>query len=123
MHPGSIQGILEKFKPKKVLQVSSRLQKDDVSSMANNTPPIGAPKAAEIPAAAPLVMKSLCSLSLLKRSKMLGKRNRRVLLFAAERPAPIMLPMWTIGPSEDTFSGLKQQVHSTRSKSQAGGIG
>ena len=38
-------------------QDSFRFQKDDTSSMAKRSPPTGAPKAAETPAAAPAVMK------------------------------------------------------------------
>lgn len=38
-------------------------KKEDASSKANRSPPIGDPKAAEIPQAAPAVMKSLISLS------------------------------------------------------------
>jgi hypothetical protein len=33
------------IQPKNVLQVSSLLQNEDASSIANNTPPIGAPNA------------------------------------------------------------------------------
>ena len=42
---------------KNVIQPSFRLQNDDTSSMANNSPPTGAANAAETPAAAPAVVK------------------------------------------------------------------
>ena len=45
-----------------VLQVRAWFQKDDPSSRLNSTPPMGAPKAAATPAAAPLDTKSRLSL-------------------------------------------------------------
>ena len=45
-----------------VLQVRAWFQKEDPSSKLNNTPPMGAPKAAATPAAAPLDTKSRLSL-------------------------------------------------------------
>lgn len=41
-------------------------KKEEASSKANKSPPIGAPKAAEIPQAAPAVIKSLTSFSYFK---------------------------------------------------------
>ena len=48
------------------------------SSMANRSPPTGAPKADAIPAAAPALMKLRLSLEFLNRSKM-GRLKPRVL--------------------------------------------
>jgi hypothetical protein len=44
-------------------QAVLRLQKEQASSMANSTPPTGAPKAEEMPAAVPADMNSRWSLS------------------------------------------------------------
>ena len=42
---------------KKIIQPNFMLQKEDTSSMANSSPPTGAPNAAATPAAAPAVVK------------------------------------------------------------------
>lgn len=59
-----------------VFQIRLKLQKLDglESSYANKVPPIGEPKAAATPAAAPAAAKSLLSKSFLKYSKHLNGR-------------------------------------------------
>ena len=57
---------------KKARQVSFVDQKEDPSSNANSTPPIGAPKAAATPAAAPHATKSRFSASFLNSWNLLN---------------------------------------------------
>jgi len=85
---------------KKHLQVNLVVQKEAPSSKENSTPPIGAPKAAATPAAAPQDTKSRFSLSFRKSCTLLKEASKPIPWeppcdTAAATPDPI----WIMGPS------------------------
>mmetsp|Transcript_30692 Transcript_30692/g.74787 ORF Transcript_30692/g.74787 Transcript_30692/m.74787 type:complete len:254 (+) Transcript_30692:1672-2433(+) len=88
---------------KRVLHVRSGCHQDVPSSRQNMTPAKGAPNAAATPAAAPHAIKSLFSLSF-RNSINFDQRvsNPNVEDFPWESPAPMIAPVWIIGPSLPT---------------------
>mmetsp|Transcript_5083 Transcript_5083/g.11089 ORF Transcript_5083/g.11089 Transcript_5083/m.11089 type:complete len:302 (-) Transcript_5083:434-1339(-) len=86
---------------KKICQESFWFQKDATSSKQKRRPPTGAPKAAATPAATPAVMKSRLSRRFLNLF-MMGKAQPSVFDLICDTPAPIMAPMWIMGPSGPT---------------------
>merc|ERR1719330_1827273 len=86
---------------KNTCQDSFMFQNEDTSSMANRSPPTGAPKAEAMPAAAPADMKFLLSSEFLNLVKK-GRSTPQVLLLTWDNPAPTRLPRWIIGPSGPT---------------------
>ena len=88
---------------KKVRHVSCCDQKEAASSIAKRTPPMGAPKAAATPAAAPAETKSRLSWSLRKRLSHIV-RQPHVLDEPCDSPAATIAPAWIIGPSLPTTS-------------------
>ena len=76
-------------------------QKDAASSIENKTPPTGAAKAADTPAAAPLEIKSRLSREFLNFC-IAGNEQPRVLDLISPNPPPISAPEWMIGPSGPT---------------------
>ena len=96
---------VEQSAQKKVRHVSGCDQYVAASSSAKSTPPIGAPKAAATPAAAPAETKSRLSWSLRKRLSHIV-RSRHVFDEPCERPAATIAPVWIIGPSFPSTSPL-----------------
>ena len=114
--PGSVESrtlsiSVEQSAQKKVRHVSGCDQYVAASSSAKSTPPIGAPKAAATPAAAPAETKSRLSWSLRKRLSHIV-RSRHVFDEPCERPAATIAPVWIIGPSLPSTSPLATE-HST----------
>mmetsp|Transcript_25415 Transcript_25415/g.71274 ORF Transcript_25415/g.71274 Transcript_25415/m.71274 type:complete len:251 (-) Transcript_25415:404-1156(-) len=86
---------------KKICQPSFCCQKEATSSKAKSSPPMGALKAVATPAATPAVMKSRFSLPPRNRRKSCRSKPSAVEC-AWLRPAPMMAPMWIMGPSGPT---------------------
>lgn len=82
----------------RVRQIRFWFQKLAASSNENNIPPIGEPKAAATPAAAPPNTKSRFSWSSRKARKT-RKSLTNVVLFPWDIPAATTAPAWAIGPS------------------------
>eukprot|EP00659_Diplonema_papillatum_P005269 gene5269-biopygen5193 len=96
----------------KIIGVRLGCQWVAISSDTNSSPPIGAPKATATPHAAPAVIASRWSFGLRMTRKYLLNENCSALLRPEPMVAPMIDPMWIIGPSGPTGSPeLTAQMH------------